>query len=90
MTCNCERGTTALEVILYCIVLWLMLVRPMILFIWSPEHFFDLGSHILLSVTAVFAPILPQQKLTRKVSIFRIEPANIRLTKENSDDSDRA
>lgn len=93
VTCNCGRGTTtALEVILCCIVLWLMLIRPMILFIWSPEHLFDLGSHILLSVTAVFAPILPQQKLTRQVSIFRIDPttANLPTSKEQSDHSDGA
>ena len=62
-----------------------MLDRPTIVFIWYLELFFDLGPHILLSVTAVFAPILPQQKLTRKVRIFRIEPANFCLTNDNSE-----
>ncbi|KAK4012921.1 uncharacterized protein LOC116931540 [Daphnia magna] len=74
-SCSCGRGiTSALEIILFGIVLWLLLIRPMIVFIWSPEHLFDLGSHILLSITAVFTPILPKQKSTRHVKIFRIDP----------------
>ena len=64
----------------------------MIVFIWSPEHLFDLGSHILLSVTAVFAPILPQQKRVRQVKVFRIDPASamIHTSKECAKQSDEA
>lgn len=76
--CHCSQTTTkALEIVLFCIAVWLVLIRPVILFAWSPKHLFDLGSHILLSITAVFAPIFPQQKTTRKVSVFRIDPASV-------------
>jgi hypothetical protein len=64
----------------------------MIVFIWSPEHLFDLGSHILLSITAVFTPILPQKKSKRNVKIFRIDPltADSRASKEYSHDKEGA
>jgi hypothetical protein len=88
--CNCGRGVSALEMILIGIVAWLLLIRPMIVFVWSPEHLFDLGSHILLSITAVFTPILPQTKSKRHVKVFRIEPLTANSLRSNEFSHDKA
>ncbi|EFX85866.1 hypothetical protein DAPPUDRAFT_309120 [Daphnia pulex] len=88
--CNCGRGVSALEIILIGIVVWLLLIRPMIVFVWSPEHLFDLGSHILLSITAVFTPILPQTKSKRHVKVFRIEPLTANSLTSNEFSHDKA
>lgn len=64
-----------MEIILGANAIWMVLVRPLILLMWSPDHLFiDLGSHLMLTIAAVFAPILPQQLLVR--SSFHIHNVN--------------
>jgi len=77
--CSCwhSKGSSELAVILGTIVLWMALIRPLILFFWSPDHLFvDLGSHLVLTVSAVFAPIVPRSPtphiLLTDADVFRI------------------
>lgn len=79
--CHCVHGpeTPALEMILGANVIWMVLIRPVVIIMWSPEHLFvDLGSHLMLTIAAVFAPILPQQVLVRQVIHAHINNAAIK------------
>jgi hypothetical protein len=88
--CNCSTAgeSPALEIILGGTVVWLAVVRPCVLFMWSRDHLFvDLGSHLMLTVAAVFAPILPSQLVVRQVKIYQLEApdtANIEPIKTTS------
>ena len=88
--CNCSTAgeSPALEIILGGTVVWLAVVRPCVLFLWSRDHLFvDLGSHLMLTVAAVFAPILPSQLVVRQVKIYQLEApdmANIEPIKTTS------
>lgn len=74
--CICWRGkgSRELAIILGTIVLWMALIRPCILLLWSKDHLFiDLGSHLMLTISAVFVPIIPRPSETPKVDIYRID-----------------
>lgn len=74
-TCWHAKGSGELATILAAIVVWMALIRPCILFFWSADSLFiDLGSHLMLTVSAVFAPIVPRLPATaRHVDIYRID-----------------
>lgn len=83
--CDCTSAGEgpALEIILGTNVIWLLVLRPCVLLLWSREHLFvDLGSHLMLTIAAVFAPILPNQKIRRQMSdgIFQIESSEVTKT----------
>jgi len=83
--CDCTSAGEgpALEIILGTNVIWLLVLRPCVLLFWSREHLFvDLGSHLMLTIAAVFAPILPNQKIRRQMSdgIFQIESSEVTKT----------
>lgn len=63
--CSCGTSSvdrTAIEWILGAVVLWMAGVRPAVLVAWSQRRLFvDVGSHLMLTIAAVFVPILPKK-----------------------------
>lgn len=93
--CSCWRtkGGSELAVILGTIVVWMALIRPIILFFWSPDHVFvDLGSHLVLTISAVFAPIIPRSSkphiLHTDADIFHISIVQTDSNNLHNDDDD--